>query len=93
MAKNLKVTDLVMTAHSHPKQISEIVPIRELSSVFAITFEPDVPIMSYFLPRMAILSLGQAPRTLKPTRRSGIHRRIANDALSIPDTKPGLYAD
>lgn len=96
MAKDLKVGDLVMTSHEVQQQpISQIVPIEfcESCSVFAITFEPDVSIISYFPPSLAILSLGQTPRTLKPTRRSGMNRRTASDVLSIPDTEPGLYRD
>jgi len=93
MAKNLKVGDLVMTAGgTGTEPITEIVSISELCTVYAITFEPDVPIISQFPRQVSILSLGQAPRTQKPTRRSGMNRRIASDAWSIPDTASG-YSD
>jgi len=94
MAENLKVGDLVMTSGgTGTEPITEIVPISEVCTVYAITFEPDVPIISQFPAQVSILSLGQAPRTQKPTRRSGMNRRIANDAWSIPDTAPGHYSD
>ena len=46
-----------------------------------------------FPPKVSILSLGQAPWTQKPTRHSGMNRRMANDVWSIPDTAPRAYSD
>ena len=92
MAKDLHVGDCVMVSHGSPKPITAILPLIERSLVFAFTFEPDVPVQSYFPPTVKILSFGQTPRTPERTRR-GMKSRRPDDILSIPDTEPGLYQD
>jgi hypothetical protein len=88
-AKYLHVGDDVVVSSGPPKKITQINDLVQRSRVFALTFQPDIPIASYFPPSPMILSMGQLPRTPKPTRRGS---RRSPKVASIPDTE-GEYRD
>lgn len=89
-AKDLQVGDQVMVSDGSRMPITEIIPVSEPTHVLAFTFEPDIPISTYFPPNLSIVSLGQRPRTHKPTRRGGYSRKSC-DVFSIPDTDDGAW--
>jgi len=91
LAEELKEGDCVTTSFGS-RCLTSAETRPEQTMVLAITFSPDEPVAT-FLPPQAIWSMGQAASGRR-TRRSGMNRRgQASDAVSIPETAPGMYRD